>query len=177
MATEAPVVDACVASYWHAYDGGNPLPNGLRVREMDEFCRVISLVPIGLTDSIKTEWEETIGQEVVKNLLADRYRQGLILDLIPTRLSDSTRNTLRIEYRFTDANRDMKYLQAAGDARSLYIISENSRDFFRRNVRRRDPSMNVYLHRAAGIEIATIDQANPELKALEQSRATPSPSL
>ena len=153
-------VDANVIHLYMLYLNRSSLPSGQAVKSMGPFSnRVLEDHSIAFNECIRTEYEETVGVEFTKNLLAKRLQKDLAVHVEPCSLSRETRRCLRDDYGFDCRSRDATYIETCLNTIFKHLITENTQHFHRPHKgSRKRRSMPRYLQRELGMRICTIDE-------------------
>jgi len=152
-------IDANVFHYYYLFIMGHPLPNGLRVRRINDFCVfVLNKYPIAINDFIRSEYENLAGLAFTKNWLTKRLQKELAIDVDCLPLSTKISKCLQNDYGFNCRSMDSKYLQTCLNTIFKHLVTENTIHFCRQHRNRRRRSMPVYLEHTLGIHIYIIDE-------------------
>jgi len=151
-------VDACVVQYYFLFKNGHPLPQGLPVLRIKDFCNsVMDKYLIAINDSIKTEYAEVVGLEPIKNWLKERNKNDMAVEVERLPLPQNIRSSLCNDYGFYQP-KDVKYLETCLNTIFKHLITENTKHFMRPHHARGRRPMHAFLQRRLGISIHTIDK-------------------
>lgn len=152
-------IDANVVQYYFLFINGHSLPEGLRVRRINDFCVfVLDKYPIAINKFIRTEYEQLVGLEPTKNWLAKRLQDDLAIDVDCLPLPDEVKNCLRDDYGFGCWSMDARYLQTCLNTIFKHIVTENIKHFDRPHRAKGRRPMRAYLQHKLGILICIIDE-------------------
>lgn len=156
---KALTVDANVVHYYFVFTRKHPLPEGLNVMRMADFCvKIIDKYPIAYSGYIKTEYEKIEGLETIKNWLAKRLQKNLAIEVTRKSLPNEIKSCLNTDYGFDCGSGDAKYLETCLNTIRKHFITENTKHFFRRHRSRGRVSMPEFLSRKIAIKIDSIDE-------------------
>ena len=156
---EALTIDANVVNYYFRFIDGHSLPEGLGVRRIKEFCvRIIESYPITINQWIRTEYEQVVGLERIKNWLKKRLQYELAIHVDCLSLPNYIKSRLRNDYGFDCNSRDAKYIGTCLNTILKYLVTENKADFNRPHRSRRCLPMRTFLQHELGIHVSTIDK-------------------
>lgn len=153
-------VDANIINYYFIFIEGHSLPEGLRVRRIENFCHcIIDKYPIAINDFIETEYMQVISRKTLTRWLTIRNQDELVIEVNPASLPNNIKICLNNDYGFDCRGMDAKYLQTCLNTILKHFITENREHFFRDHRSKRRQSMPNFLKHKLNITICTIDQS------------------
>lgn len=157
-------VDANVVMYYFLFINGHSLPQGLRVRRIEDFCIfVLDKYPIAINRFIRVEYERLVGLEIIKHWLAKRLQKKLAIDVDCVPLSKRVENRLRDDYGFPRQSMDMRYLQTCLNTIFKHLVTENKIHFNRPHRSKRRRTMRAFLQHELSLLVCTIDECCSKL--------------
>ena len=152
-------VDANVVKYRFLFTNGHPLPQGLPVNRIRDFCNsVMDKYPIAINDFIRTEYEQPVGLEPIKNWLKERNKNDLAVEVERLPLPQDIKSSLRNDYGFDCQSKDAIYLRTCLNTIFKHLITENTAHFMRPHHTRGRRPMRDFVQRRLCISICTIDE-------------------
>lgn len=152
-------VDSNVVYYYFLFMNRCSLPQGLRVQKIEDFCNfVLDKYPIAINKFIRTEYEQLVGLETIKNWLTKRFQKDLAISVDCCPLPRSVKVVLRDDYGFDCRSRDARYIQTCFNTMFRHLITENIKHFLRRHHSRGRRTMDAYLQHSLPVFIYTIDK-------------------
>jgi len=152
-------IDANVFHYYYLFIMGHSLPNGLRVRRINDFCVfVLNKYPIAINDFIRSEYQNLVGLAFTKNWLTKRLQKELAIEVNCLTLPKKIKNCLSKDYGFNCHSRDVKYLQTSLNTIFKHLVTENREHFCRPHRTKRRQTMRSYLRHDLDILIYIIDE-------------------
>lgn len=151
--------DANVINYYFIQKNDHKLPEGLNVNRMMEFSSlIIEKYPLAVNKYIESEYKNVIGHELAKNWLKERLQEDLAFEIPSIRLAKKIRTNLIKEYGFKINSADMRYLETCLNTILKSLVTENTKDFMKKNRAKKKRSMPSYLKKELCIKIFTIDE-------------------
>lgn len=156
---KALTVDADVVFHYFLFTSGKPLPNGLKVSRIRDFCTcIIDNLPIAINDFIKTQYEELLGLELVRLWLHERVKNNKAITVCRKPLARGIRFCLRDDYGFDITSRDRWYLETCFNTIFKHLITENTEHFKRPHQSKGRKTMCQFLENKLNILVYTIDE-------------------
>ena len=152
-------VDANIINYYFSFSEEHSLPEGLRVRRMENFCHcIIDKYPIAINDFIRAEYLQVTSRKTLTRWLTIRNQYDLVIEVNRTSLPNKIKICLRDNYGFDCRSKDVKYLETCRNTNFKHFITENREHFARPHRSRRRISMPGFLKHKLNITICTIDE-------------------
>jgi hypothetical protein len=152
-------VAANVIHYYFLHKKRHSLPQGLKVRRIQEFTTsIIDKHPIAINKFIRADYERVQSFAHIKNWLAKRLQKQLAIHVNCLPLDRKVTVCLRDDYGFDCRSTDARYLQTCLNTIFKHLVTENTTHFDRPHRRPKQRSMSNYLRREISITICTIDK-------------------
>jgi len=156
---KALTVDADVVFHYFLFTSGKPLPNGLKVSRIRDFCTcIIDKFPIAINRFIRTQYEELLGLELVRLWIHERFKNNKAINVCRKRLERDIRFCLRGDYGFDITSMDRWYLETCFNTIFKHLITENTEHFKRPHRSKGRKTMCQFLENKLNILVYTIDE-------------------